>query len=146
MKIWQAPGRSWFVAHSQLAAHSCQDAGGPEFDTGQNLTAMGRPLSTHPFPLCMVRRYNLQFVHTKILKCSQICARVEPPGTFVNMHKKEWLLTPLLVFLVWRYAQSWRENETACDNRNNPIFPQDDDRVVQCQIVSFVQYFRNLDT
>ena len=41
-------GRSWFVAHSQLAAHSCQDAGGPEFDTGQNLTAMGDPCLLTP--------------------------------------------------------------------------------------------------
>lgn len=47
------------------------------------------PFSYTVVRLVVVRCYNLQFVHTKILTCSQICARVESPGTFVKMHKRD---------------------------------------------------------
>ena len=42
--------------------------------------------------------WNLQFVHTKRLNCSQICARVEPPGTSSMCTKKGRLLAPLYYF------------------------------------------------
>ena len=75
-----------------------------------------------------------------------IILKFRPRGSGAAEQKRERLLTPLPVFSVWRCVQSWRENETAYDNRNSPIFPQDDDHIFQYQTISFARRCRSLGT
>lgn len=105
----------------QLVARLCMDRGGlparGSSVSGSSMTGQWFPCVWYGVPFPMVRRDNLQFVHTKRLICSQICARVEPPGTFVKMHKRdECLIDTRPLFLLYHHFQ--RSPQLRTTNRN----------------------------
>ena len=82
--------------------------------TGPDWYMREGPLSYAVVRLVMVRCDNLQFVHTKRLICSQICARVESPGTFVKMHKRDDYSSPIIPTPLPSATKCNPSNHTSC--------------------------------